>query len=103
MLKRLIVTVLFALWLSTCSLAETTVGTFQKVEFGDYAHLIIIDEKGETRSFWLGNDPALKTLITNSEEYQNRKIRVEWHLVKRNIPEAGGPMKIEEVISVKRL
>jgi hypothetical protein len=103
MIKNIAITLSVFFVLTLSCLAETTVGTFQEVQFGDYAHLIIIDENGEEQSFWLGNDPKLESLITDPEQYEGRKIKVQWHLVERDIPQAGGPMEIEEVISVQKL
>jgi hypothetical protein len=89
--------------LTAAAQTQTLTGTFDSLEFGDYAHVNIADQRGEIHSFWLGNDPSLSKFVDHPEKYQGAPVKVHWHAVKRNIPEAGGEMEIEEAFRIELL
>ena len=78
-------------------------GKFLRVEQGDYVHLVVRDAKGEERTFFVGPDRSFESLLEHPERLRGTRVRVRWHTVKRNIPEAGGPMDIEEALSLQVL
>lgn len=79
------------------------VGKFVDLEFGDYAHVLIEDAKGEQHSYFLGNDPALEKFVTDTDRYRGKRVRVHWRTVNKNIPQAGGEMEIEEAFKIEVL
>jgi hypothetical protein len=83
--------------LSKGSLDGTCVG----LEQGDYAHLLIKDKKGKTQSFFiLRGDATVDKFVAHPERYTGRRIRIKWREIIKTIPEAGGKMKIKEVVSI---
>lgn len=102
-MKSLIVTTLLLLLLAVSASAEILEGRFLDLQFGDYAHLEIEDTKGQTHSFWLGNDRSLEKFVTDTEKYRGKRVRVHWHKTERHIPEAGGSMEIEEATKIEVL
>ena len=52
--------------------AETLVldGRFDRVEMGDYAHLVMVDGKGEERSFFVSGDPSFDPFLEAPEKYR---------------------------------
>lgn len=78
-------------------------GTIQRLEMGDYAHLIVLDGKGKEHSFFVGNDKSFDKLVEAPEKFKGRKVRVHWRSVEKEIPEAGGKMKIDEATSMELL
>lgn len=90
--------------LSAPTMAEvsTLTGTFVGVSMGDYAHLQVRDAKGQERSFFvLTGDKSFEPFLESPQNYRGRRIRLKWRRVERNIPEAGGPMEIDEAISIQ--
>jgi hypothetical protein len=75
-------------------------GTFVDLEFGDYAHVQVEDASGSLHSFWLGNDRSLSKFVDNPESFKGKQVKVYWHTVKRNVPEAGGEIEIEEATRI---
>lgn len=82
---------------------QVLTGTFVELQFGDYAHLQVRTDKGEERSFWLSNDPSLVKVVENAESYRGKRIKVHWHKVTKDIPQAGGAMELEEATRVELL
>ena len=75
-------------------------GIFDGVEEGDYFHLLIT-ENGKQRSFFvLQTDASLDRLMENPDKYIGKRVRVFWRNSVETIPEAGGKMAIETVVSV---
>ena len=80
---------------------KVTVGTVQKVEVGDYYHLIIKDSKGKQQSYFMGNDKSFEGLVKKPQAYNGKKVRVHWRTINKDIPEAGRKMKIDEATRVE--
>jgi len=78
-------------------------GTFLNVEVGDYIHLNVKDDKGVQRSFWITRDASFTPFVEHPENYKARRVKVTWRTVRREIPENGGPLTINEAVSIKLL
>lgn len=86
----------------TNAVAKVAVGTFTGIEEGDYFHWNMTSESGEQLSFFLlKTDAAIDKVVENPKAYIGRKCRVTWKKSKQNIPEAGGAMEIDSVVSVE--
>lgn len=83
---------------------NVTKGTFVEIEWGDYPHFNMKDEKGEDVSFWLAPDlPDDQYEKFESGDKKGAKIEVKWRTIERDIPENGGMMELEEVFEIKEL
>lgn len=78
-------------------------GIVKNVEVGDYYHILIQDSKGKEHSLFLGNHKSFDPIVAKPAAYKGKKVRVHWRTVEKNIPEAGGKMKIEEATSIEVL
>lgn len=79
-------------------------GTFLGIEEGDYAHWNMRDKDGEEVSFFILNpDTAVEKVLEKPKAYAGRKCRVTVKQSKDNLPEAGGKVDIEQVVSVEWL
>ena len=102
-MRNTLLAIFLSLIFTSAASAEILVGRFLDLEFGDYAHVTIVDNAGNNHSFWLGNDRSLEKFVTDTDKYRNKNVRVHWHKVNRHIPEAGGDMEIEEVTKIEVL
>lgn len=104
-MKRALVLVITLALMSLALAADTSTmkATFLGIEQGDYFHLNVKDDKGEERSFWISSDDSFKPFLDKPESYAGKKVEVTWHRVKREIPEAGGEMEIDEAVSIRLL
>lgn len=83
---------------------KVTQGTFVEVEWGDYPHFNMTNDKGEEISFWLAPDlPSDQIEKFESGEKKGAKIEVKWRVAKRDIPESGGMMELEEIFAIREL
>lgn len=81
---------------------QTTSGTFTGIEQGDYFHWNMTTDAGEEVSYFLlKTDAALDKVIENPDAYKGRKCTVQWKETTEDIPEAGGKMKIQQVVGVE--
>jgi hypothetical protein len=79
-------------------------GTFTGIEQGDYFHWNMTTKSGETMSFFiLRPDDSVEKITENPDSYVGKKCRVTWKKSTENIPEAGGKMEIEQILSVEWL
>lgn len=84
--------------------ARTTGGTFLGIEEGDYAHWLMRTDEGKELSFFiLRPDESVGKILDNAKGYVGRKCRVQWKQSTENIPEAGGKIKVEQILSVEWL
>lgn len=80
--------------------SKSTDGTFVRIDEGDYFHWVI-STKGEELSFFiLHADAAVEKVIEDPEKYVGKKCRVLWKESMEDIPEAGGKMKVKQILSV---
>lgn len=79
-------------------------GTFVRIEEGDYFHWNMKSNSGEALSFFIMKpDASVDKVIDNPEAYVGKKCRVTWKKSTENLPEAGGKMEIEQILSVEWL
>jgi hypothetical protein len=84
--------------------AKLTDGTFLGVEEGDYFHWKMRTADGvEVSYFILKPDTSVDKTLENPTAYVGKKCRVTWKKSTENIPEAGGKMEIEQILSVQWL
>jgi hypothetical protein len=84
--------------------AKQTDGVFLGIEEGDYAHWNMRTVDGDEVSYFILNpDAAVDKVLENPKAYTGKKCRVTWKKSTENIPEAGGKMEIEQVLSVEWL
>jgi hypothetical protein len=84
--------------------AKLTDGTFLGVEEGDYFHWNMrTADRDEISYFILKPDATVDKVLENPAAYAGKKCRVTWKKSNENIPEAGGKMEVEQVLSVEWL
>lgn len=84
--------------------ALTVDGVFLGVEQGDYTHWNIKTKEGTERSFFvLQTDAGIDKVLEDPKPYQGKSCRIMWKKSVEEIPEAGGRMEIEQVVSVEWL
>lgn len=84
--------------------AKLTDGTFLGIEEGDYAHWRLRTVNGEEITFFILNpDASVSKVLDKPEAYIGNKCRVTWKKSTENIPEAGGKIEVEQVLSVEWL
>ena len=84
--------------------ASTMEGMFLGIEEGDYAHWQMRTKTGEEVSlFILRPDASVEKVIANPKSYRGRACRVTFKKTTENIPEAGGKMEVEQIVSVEWL
>jgi len=85
--------------------AGTTLeGTFTGIEQGDYAHWNIRTKDGKERSFFiLKPDASVEKALDDPKKFVGKSCRVTWKKSTEEVPEAGGKMEIEQILSVEWL
>jgi len=84
--------------------AKQTDGVFLGIEEGDYAHWNMRTVDGtEVSYFILKPDTSVDKVLENPKVFTGKKCRVTWKKSTENIPEAGGKMEIEQILSVEWL
>jgi len=84
--------------------AKLTDGTFLGIDEGDYFHWKMRTVDGEEVSYFiLKPDASVDKVIENPEAHVGKKCRVTWKKSVENLPEAGGKMEIEQILSVEWL
>ncbi len=79
-------------------------GVFTGIEDGDYPHWNMKTNQGKERSFFvLRPDASVEKVLEEPGKFVGRKCRVRWKSSTENIPEAGGKMKVEQILSVEWL
>lgn len=83
---------------------QSTDGTFLGIEEGDYAHWQMKTDGGKEVSFFiLRPEASVEKVLENPKGYKGKKCRVQWKASTAKIPEAGGDMKVEQILSVEWL
>jgi hypothetical protein len=83
---------------------KVTEGTFTGIEQGDYFHWNMTTKSGEEASFFIMRpDDSVEKVTETPDNYVGKKCRVTWKKSTENIPEAGGKMEIEQILSVEWL
>lgn len=78
-------------------------GVFVRLEQGDYQHVVIRDAGGRERSFFVQDDGSFARLLEKPAAFRGKRLRLRWHHVTRALPEAGGPVPLDEATSMKVL
>jgi len=81
--------------------ALTAEGTFTGIEQGDYMHWKMHTKAGDVSYFILKPDASVEKVLKNPKPFTGRKCRITWKKTTENIPEAGGKMEIEQIVSVE--
>lgn len=80
---------------------EVTEGVFLGIEQGDYFHWKMRSTDGDDLSLFILNpDPSVEKVVENPERFQGKTCRVTWKTSKQKIPESGGSMKVDQILSV---
>ena len=81
---------------------NTLVGTYTSTEQGDYMHANITGEDGKDYSFFFAPDldPARSDEMVEGL-WDGKKITCTWRTANRDIPESGGMMELEEIVSIE--
>ena len=82
---------------------KITKGTFVGMEWGDYLHFNMKNEAGEEISFFVFDLPEDQITAFEKPEMAGKAIEVKWKTSKRDIPESGGEMELDEILEVKLL
>ena len=83
---------------------KTLEGTFVRIDEGDYFHWVIQPTQGEERTFFiLKPDVSVDKVVEEPAAFVGKKCRITWKASKEQIPEAGGKIDIEQVLSVEWL
>ncbi|MBV6499772.1 MAG: hypothetical protein CJBNEKGG_02235 [Prosthecobacter sp.] len=84
--------------------AKVTVGVFAGIEEGDYFHWNMQAAGGEEVSYFiLHPDASVDKVLEDPAAYVGRRCRVTWKKGMEDIPEAGGKMQVEQILSVQWL
>ena len=81
--------------------ALTAEGTFTGIEQGDYMHWRMRTKTGEATWFILDPGDSVEKVLQNPAAYIGRQCRITWKKSTENIPEAGGNMEVEQILSVE--
>jgi len=83
---------------------DTQVGTFVRIDSGDYSHWVMKDAQGEEVSLYIiQDDEAVRAVLESPDSFSNRKCEVTFKKGRENIPEAGGDITISQIVTVKWL
>ncbi len=80
---------------------KITKGTFVSMEWGDYLHFNMKNEAGEEISFFVFDLPEDQITAFEKPEMAGKAIEVKWKTSKRDIPESGGEMELDEILDVQ--
>lgn len=83
---------------------QTAEGVFLGIEEGDYPHWQMKTADGKELSFFiLKSDATIDPVLERPKRFKGRRCRVQWKRSKEDIPEAGGKIELEQVLSVEWL
>lgn len=86
----------------TAAKAQVATGKFLRIDEGDYFHWVMQTSGGEELSlFILKPDASVEKVVEDPAKYVGRACRVTWKKSTETIPEAGGKMEIEQILSVE--
>ena len=83
---------------------ETLTGTYVTTEIGDYVHAVIKGDDNTEYSFYLSEDfPEARSAEMGEGLWDGKAVKVQWRKVERDIPEAGGRIEIDELVSIEAI
>lgn len=84
--------------------AEALEGMFLRIDEGDYFHWVMATADGGEGSFFiLKPDATVDKVVEEPVAYVGRRCRITWKASQETIPEAGGKIDVEQVLSVEWL
>lgn len=84
------------------AVVKTTEGTFLRIDEGDYFHWIMkTKDEVEKSYFIIKTDAAVDKVVAEPEKFVGQKCKIQWKESNEVIPEAGGKIKIEQILSVE--
>jgi hypothetical protein len=79
-------------------------GTFVEIQEGDYVHIVIRDQAGNIRSFFIAPElPASVWEPFIGSQHQGKAVEVTWEEVRRFLPEAGAEETIQQATNIRLL
>jgi hypothetical protein len=83
---------------------KTLQGTYLTTEVGDYLHARIQGDDKVAYSFFLSEDfPEARSAEMMEGMWDGKAVKVQWRKIKRDIPEAGGFIEVEEMVSIEAI
>lgn len=83
---------------------QVTEGIFLGIEQGDYSHWNVRTSTGKELSlFVLQPDSSIDKALENQEAFTGKKCKVTWKKSIEDIPEAGGKIEVDQILSVEWL
>lgn len=83
---------------------EVLMGVFTGVEQGDYFHWLLKTEDGRERSFFILHPTAeMNPAMDHPEKFKGMRCRIRWRSSMENLPEAGGDVKVDQIVAVEWL
>lgn len=81
---------------------QSTVGTFLRVDEGDYMHWVMKCTNGEELSLFIldGND-ELDAVLAAPDKFVGKSCTVTWTTSTEDIPESGGKMELQKILSLE--
>lgn len=77
-------------------------GRFTGIQQGDYAHWEMTAKNGTPRSFFiLKPDKSVEAVVESPEKFVGKACRIQWKATKETLPEAGGAMMLDQMVSVE--
>lgn len=77
-------------------------GTFKAIEEGDYLHWLMTDNKGKEISFFiLTPDASIEAVLKDPKKWIGKSCTITWKTSMEAIPEAGGKMKVNQILHVE--
>jgi hypothetical protein len=84
--------------------AKALEGKLLRIDEGDYFHWVMATaDGGEGSSFILKPDATVDKVVEEPAAYVGRRCRITWKASQETIPEAGGKIDVEQVLSVEWL
>lgn len=102
-MKKIFTASFLFLCLLSAGAESVLTGVIKEIQVGDYYHIVIKDGKGKEHSFFVGKDKSFDGIVEKPEKFKGKKVRLHWHTIKKDIPEAGGPMQIDEATKLEFL
>lgn len=79
-------------------------GTFVEIQEGDYLHIVIRDQAGSIRSFFIAPElPASVWEPFIGSQHQGKAVEVTWEEIRRFLPEAGAEETIQQATNIRLL
>ena len=101
--KKTILAIILLLQVASAHADSLLEGTFVRFQMADYGHISVRDKSGKEHDFFVSNYKSFDPIADKPAQYKGKRVRVHWHTVLKDIPEAGGKLKIDEATSIQIL